>query len=815
MKRISLTLLLLQCIVLLTVAQFTIQGTVENSSGELLPSANIAVVNSFAGAISDSNGFYRINNLKPGNYSISVSFVGYETVLKDVVLNSSQTIDFTLSPNNIMAEEVLIAANLIKEKTPVAYTTINKSQIIERNLGQDIPYILSLSPSFVATSDAGTGIGYTNFRIRGTDMNRINVTINGFPMNDAESHGTWWVDIPDLAASANNIQIQRGVGTSTNGAAAFGASINLQTSTVNRDAFAQYSATAGSFGTLKNSVSVGSGLLNNKFTFDARLSKITSDGFIDRASADLKSFYVSGAFITDRTIIKLNVFSGLEHTYQAWNGVPSVRLNNDLSGMQRYADHWLYSQKKTDEMINSNSRTYNLYTYENEVDHYQQDYHQLLFSHTLNKFTSINAGLFYTRGNGYYEQFKENKKLVDYLIPNIVIGNQTIKRSDIIQRKWLDNDYYGTTFTVNHKKDTKDITVGGGYNIYDGLHFGKVIWMANAGNSKINHEWYRSSGNKKDFNFFVKYNYVITDKLNLFADLQYRAINYEIAGTDDDLRDISQIHKFEFFNPKAGLFYEIDGNQKVYLNFARANREPNRSNYVDADPTKKLPVYETLNDFELGYKLNSQNASLSVNAYYMMYQNQLILTGEINDVGAAIMTNTDESYRAGLEISSVIKITEKLKWDLNITVSKNKINDYAEFVDDWDNGGQIEYKLGTTDLAFSPWLITNSQFSLIAAKNLKIDLQTFSVSKQYIDNSSSDNRKLDGYLVNNLKFNYNLKNKLSKSVNLHLMVNNIFDVEYENNAWVYSYITGGERFSMDGYFPQAGINFLAGIDISF
>ena len=461
MKRIFLTLLL-QCVVFWGFAQFTLKGTVKTEKGERLVGANLMLSNGFNGTTTDVNGAYQFKNLKTGVYQLTVTFIGYEKQIKEVKLTGDQTLDVALKQDNILAEEVLVSATRVKEKTPVAFATVENSEIRANNMGQDIPYLLGLTPSFVTTSDAGTGVGYTNFRIRGTDLNRINVTVNGIPMNDAESHGTWWVDIPDLASSTDNIQVQRGVGTSTNGAAAFGATINLQTTTINKEAFAEYSSSAGSFGTLKNSVGVGTGLLKGKFTFDARLSRVSSDGFIDRASSDLKSFFVSGGYFTDKTILKLNVFSGLEDTYQAWNGVPSVRLNNDLAGMQRYADHYLYSQKQVDEMINSNSRTYNLYTYPNQVDYYQQDHYQVLFSHQFSPEFSLNASGFYTRGKGYYEEYKDDQKLVDYLITPPVVGGETIKKSDLIRRKWLDNDFYGMTFSVNRKQETNDFTFGGG-----------------------------------------------------------------------------------------------------------------------------------------------------------------------------------------------------------------------------------------------------------------------------------------------------------------------------------------------------------------
>ena len=722
MKRIYLTLLL-QCAVYLAFAQFALKGTVKSDSGERLTGAAVTLSNSFNGTTTDVNGAYQFKNLKAGNYQLTISFIGYEKQTQEVKLASDQMIDVVLKQDHILAEEVLVSASRVTGNMPVAFSTVEKAEIKNNNLGQDIPYLLSLTPSFVTTSDAGTGVGYTNFRIRGTDLNRINVTVNGIPMNDAESHGTWWVDIPDLASSTDNIQVQRGVGTSTNGAAAFGATINLQTTTLNKEASAEYSASAGSFGTIKNSVAVSTGLLKNKFAFDARLSKVSSDGFIDRASSDLKSFFVSGGYFTDRTILKMNAFSGLEKTYQAWYGIPSVRLKNDEAGMKRYLDHWLWSsgserenQIRYADLISSNSRTYNLYNYENEIDHYQQDHYQFLFSHKVSPAFNVNASLFYTKGKGYYENYEYDEKYEDYKL----VAPTPDAVTDLITRKWLDNDFYGVNFSLNRKEETREFIFGGGYNIYDGNHFGKVIWMQNAGDSPMNYEWYRGTGLKKDFNLFAKYNYELAENLNLFADLQYRKIDYSIDGTDNDLRDLMQTHNFEFFNPKVGIYWKLNEKQDLYANFARANREPNRANYVDADPSGKQPIYETLSDFELGYKCTNNRFAFRANAYYMLYQNQLILTGEINDVGAPIMTNVDDSYRAGIELMAGLKLTEKLKWDVNLTLSKNKIKNFSEFVDDWDNWpAQIENKLGTTDLAFSPEAIFNSRISWLAAKGFK------------------------------------------------------------------------------------------------
>jgi iron complex outermembrane receptor protein len=816
-------LLVMLSLTTLTFAQYSITGVVMNEKHEVLPGANVVLAGTYTGTVADRNGEFGINNLHPGTYELLISFIGYEKTSQTVaVKNTSPNVTITLKESGIMTEEVLVSATRAGNKTPVAKSSVDHATIENRNMGQDIPYLLTMTPSYVASSDAGAGVGYTNFRIRGTSMNRINVTVNGIPMNDAESHGTYFVDIPDLAGSTDNIQVQRGVGTSTNGAAAFGATINMQTTTLNKEAYAAVKSSAGSYSTFKNSIAAGTGLLG-RFAFDVRLSKITSDGFIDRASSDLKSFFVSGGYYSGNTIVKLNVFSGFEETYQAWYGVPSVKLNNDQEGMQRYLDHWLWSgserenQKRYNDLIASDARTYNFYTYENAVDHYQQDHYQLHFSHKFNEYLNLNAALHYTYGRGYYENYEYDQDYADYQMT----APDGVATTDMVVRKWLDNDFYGATYSLNYDDGKNTFTVGGGYNEYDGRHFGRVIWAQYMGDNEKDFEWYHGKGVKKDFNLFGKYNLQMTEAFNLYADLQYRHIDYTISGIDDDLRDIGQTHKFDFFNPKLGLYYKPNVQNEAYLSYARANREPNRSNFVDADENH-MPVAETLNDFEAGYTHRARNYSIGANLYYMLYKDQLIQTGELNDVGAAIMVNVDDSYRAGIELMGGLKISRSLRWDVNATFSENKIKNFTEYVDNWDywydtDNEPYQYvtDLGKTDLAFSPNVIVNSQLSFNAAKGLSVSLFSNYVSDQYIDNSSSEDRKLDAWFVNNLKVDYTVKGNLFKEIKLHLMVNNLFDSEYESNAWVYSYYTGGSRYKMDGYFPQSGINFLAGIDFKF
>jgi iron complex outermembrane receptor protein len=798
MKNLSL-MLLLQLFVFAGMGQIKLTGVVTGNN-DALAGASVVLENSMYGVSTQSDGSFEFKNLKPGEYVVKVSFMGFESAETKVNLKSNQKISIQLEQSVIMTDEIMIPASVAKNKTPMAFNNLSGEEIAKRNMGQDIPYLLQLSPSFVATSDAGGGIGYTNFRIRGTDMNRINVGINGIPLNDAESHGTWFVDQPDLASSLENVQIQRGAGTSTNGAAAFGATINLQTNTFNPDAYGEYRTGFGSFNTFKNTVLAGTGLINGKFTVDARLSKVSSDGYIDRASADLKSFFISSGYYSGKTILKAVVFSGYENTYHAWNGVPSGMLEIDRT--------YNPSGEYTDENGKVNY-------YENQVDDFQQDHFQLHFSHGFNQNFNMNASLHYTYGAGYYENYKEDEDLADYQIQAISVGNETIETSDLVNRKWLDNDFYGMIYSFNYKKEKTDFIFGGGYSIYDGDHFGKVIWAQFLGNAKPDYEYYRSNGLKKDFNTYAKFNYSLTEKLNLFADLQYRNINYKIDGIDDDLRDITQEHKFNFFNPKFGAFYQVQQNQEIYFSLAVANREPNRDNYVDADPAGKQPTYETLRDWELGYNYKSSVFSFSANYYYMNYKNQLVLTGEINDVGAPIMVNVDNSFRTGLELQGAVKIAPKIKWDGNTTFSINKVKVFTEYVDNWDTWGQEAENLGTTDLAFSPNVIGNSRFTFSPANKMEISFISSFVGKQYIDNTSNDDRALDAYFVNNLNIDYTINTKLFEEVTLRLMVNNLFNEKYESNAWVYSYIYEGQRYKMDGYFPQAGTNFMFGLDFRF
>jgi len=771
-----------------------ISGKIVNERGEPLPGANIKILDTYLGVVSNSDGRFEFNNLKSSKYTFCISFIGYETLIQETEIEQDKEKIFILKASDVLADEVIVSVTRANNKQPISFTSINKDELQKNNFGQDVPYLLSLTPSLVTSSDAGTGVGYTYLRIRGTDANRINVTVNGIPFNDSESHSVYWVDLPDFTSSVDNIQIQRGVGTSTNGAAAFGATINLQTAVINKNAFAEWNTAYGSFNTQKYCLTAGSGLIHDRFTFDIRLSKVLSDGYIDRASSNLQSYFISAAYYDSKSLLRFNIFSGVEETYQAWLGVPKDSLETN--------------------------RTFNPYSYENEIDHYLQTHYQLMYSRSLGKYLTFNSSIHYTHGNGYYEQYREADKFSKYGLSNLTIGNTTISKTDLIRRKWLENDFYGFTYSLNYRQSKLDISLGGGWNQYLGNHFGKIIWAQFASGIPKDYQWYDSDGNKIDFNIFAKINYQLFSKVNIYADFQYRNIQYEIFGNHDYFDDnglphgISQFHLYDFINPKFGIMFDISSAQKLYFSFATANREPNRSNLIDAD-AGKTPTFETLHNYEFGYKIQQQNMLAEVNYFYMDYKNQLVLTGEINNVGDAIMVNVPSSYRTGVEISLAGKVLEFIHLRGNLAISQNKINEFTEYVDDWDTWSQRSNVLSKTDLSFSPNVVAGGEIRVEPIKNLDIAIQSKYVGKQYIDNTSSEDRKLDAYWVNDFKIGYRFTTKLLKEISIHGSINNVLNEKYETNAWVYRYYENNTHGVSDGYFPQAGRNFMVGLNVKF
>ena len=789
-------------------AQYQISGTVTNKdNGEGLPGANISLKETGIVVVSGENGSFSVNDLKPGTYTVKVDYIGFVSWEKKVTVHTDVQLDMQLEPRVFLAEEVIITATKAHEKTPLTFTNLDEDQINRENTGKDLPYLLSSSPSTVVTSDAGTGVGYTGIRIRGTDLTGINVTLNGVPVNDAESQNVFFVDLPDLASSVDEIQIQRGVGTSSNGAASFGASINIKTDKFMPHVYLELNNAAGSFGTIKNTMKFGSGLIKGKFSIDGRLSFLNSKGFVDRATARMKSMYLASAFYGKKDVVKLIYLHGTEKTYQAWYGIPKDSLETNRT----------YNPAGSIYDTEGNLLGY----YDNQIDNYEQTYLQLHYAHQFSDRTNLITTIFYTKGKGYYENYKNHKKFSDYGMNDTVIGGDTITRTSLIEQKWLDNDFYGINMYLNYDAGNLRLNFGAGWNQYLGDHYGKVIWAQIARYGDYDREWYSGTGNKMDMNVFAKANYAFNKHISLFADIQLRAIHYKIGGTDDNLKDVTQQHTYTFFNPKAGVFYQVNKQHKLYFSAAVAHREPNRSVFLDADPGQEVKQ-ERLIDYELGYGLQTTLFSLDANLFYMDYKNQLVLTGKINNVGAPIMTNVSDSYRAGIEMVAGFSLFKIVDWNLNATFSQNKISDFTEYVDNWNYWDdpenepyQYEKNLGRTDISFSPDWVAGSNLGVTPFKGFTVALVTSYVGRQYIDNTSNSERSLDPYLVNNLRFFYKIHVKHMRSLEFLLSLNNIFNEQYETNAWVYRYVYDGTEGELNGYFPQAGFNFMAGINLKF
>ncbi|OOQ60469.1 TonB-dependent receptor [Mucilaginibacter pedocola] len=796
-------------------AQFSISGKIINQSGEVLPGASISIIKLNRGAQADVNGNYNLTNLPAGNYTLQASYVGYQLLTKTVALNSSQTINLTLANGVFSAEEVVVTATRAGRNSPTAFTNLSKKDLEKNNFGQDLPYLLNQTPSVVTTSDAGAGIGYTGIRIRGSDGSRVNVTINGIPYNDSESQGSFFVDLPDIASSVNNIQVQRGVGTSTNGAGAFGGSINIQTTTRRDTGYADISNSMGSFNSVKNTINLGTGLLGGHFSVDGRLSRIKSDGYIDRASSQLKSFFVSGAYYGKNSTLRANVFSGYERTYQAWNGVPDYIISdNSLPNNRTYNELGILPDGSF---------------YKDQVDDYLQNHYQLLYDQKLSDKVSFSGALHYTKGKGYYEEYKADASVEDYGLTPVVIGGTTITNTDLARRRWLDNDFYGVTYALKYlPQDNLNFTLGGAYNRYKGAHFGNIIYTRESAGIPPNYEYYRDDATKNDFNIFGR-GELKTGNTTVFADMQYRRIYYSFLGFDRNLNNIQQNATLNFFNPKVGVTYEFDGQNNVYASFAVGNREPNRDDYTNSTPASR-PKAENLKDFEAGYRVATSAFRGGINLFYMLYKNQLILTGSLNDVGAQIRSNVKDSYRTGIELDGRLKITKALSWAATATISSNKIKNYGQFLNNYDDGSQAFILLKKTNIAFSPSFIGSSELSLTPIKGGEIAFISKYIGQQYLDNTSNTNpvgfpvsgnnayvtdRLLKSYFVSDVRVRYNFSVRSVKNIGLGLQVNNVFNKKYEANGATYPDIEGGQVVNYNYYFPQATRNFMASVSLSF
>ncbi|MGE4568385.1 MAG: TonB-dependent receptor [Bacteroidales bacterium] len=729
-------------------------------------------------------------------------------LLSQITLAGATTSPATLQPLDsdsipseyLQLEEVVVMSTRATARTPVAYSEISKKSLTEKAFGQDMPYLLQSTPSLVSTSDAGTGIGYSGFRIRGTDANRINITLNGVPLNDAESHGVFWVNMPDLSASLGSVQVQRGVGGSSHGAAAFGATVNMQNEPTGTIPYAGAEFSAGSFGTLKSSLKLGTGTLGKGFSFDGRLSSVESDGYVDRASVNLHSWYLNGTYKQNHTLVKLVALSGREKTYQAWNGVSSALLSTHRT----FNPCGLY-------IDNEGNENY----YNNQTDNYRQTHYQLLLSQELASGWNSNATLHYTAGQGYYEEYKPAADFSKYRLQPFTDGSGSlVESSDLVRQKWLDNDFFGMIYSLNHTSaQGTRFTVGASANRYLGHHFGKVIWAKEVVGLASNHEYYRSRGEKEEAAAFSKVDMALFGGLSGYVDLQYRWISHRMKGIDDDLRDITQRHIFGFFNPKAGLMWKGEGGHSAFVSWGIAQREPNRNNYTDALPNEK-PTHETLYDYEAGYRFLGNGISVSLNLFYMYYKDQLILNGRINEIGEPLTTNIPKSFRTGMEWVADYRISSWLTWQGQLTLSLNRIENFTEYVDNYDTEQQDAHELGETTIAFSPGVVGSTSLRA-TRKQFSAEWRFSHVGRQYLDNTRSADRSLKAYSLHELWVGYTFHPKWIKALECGVRISNLLNHKYENKGWVYSYIYEGQRQKDDGYFAQAGRHFMGRVALSF
>lgn len=755
---------------------FTLSGKVVDENKKPLVGATVSIIDSKIGTTTDLDGNYQLK-LPVGEYSLEAKYLGFTSKMQGVAItNKNETLNFVLVPNENLLDEILVSAVRVKADAPVTHSNLSKKEISKRNLGQDIPILMNYLPSVISSSDAGAGVGYTYIRVRGSDASRVNVTVNGIPYNDAESQGTFWVNMGDFASSTQSLQLQRGVGTSTNGSGAFGASLNLLTDAISEEANGEISNSFGSYGTRKHTVKFSTGKINDHLEFAGRLSKIYSDGYVDRAFTDLKSYFLQASYTDENTLIKALAFGGKEQTYQAWAGLSATQL--------------------------AANRRQNPYTYDNETDNYQQDHYQLHWNETYNEHWSTNLGLNYTKGAGYFEQFKAGRSAADY-------NNLIVDGSDVIVRRWLDNHFYVANFNATYNDESLEIISGISYSNYTGDHFGEVIWGSDlAANTNIRDRYYESDATKTDLSFFSKAIFNISENIKTFVDLQGRFVGYKTAGLTSDRAAIDVDKNFSFFNPKLGFTYTIDDSNSLYLSYARANREPNRNDFELNVNVK----HEKMNDYEFGWRLYKENIKLNTNIYYMQYKDQLILTGDIDGVGDYKRENVDKSFRLGLEIDADIRFNSQFSIRPNIAISSNKIEDFILTRDG------VTTNLGNTNISFSPDIVAGNAFVYQPNEHFQVSLLSKYVGEQYLSNTDTEASKLSSYFTSDLNFVYQINTKkIVDSIIITGLINNVFNKEYVDRGYTYldSWSTPGNSFEVQGYFPQATRNFLVGITFKF
>ncbi len=794
MNKFSFLILLVAFTFSASAQEYTLSGVVTNEIGKPYPGVNVIVKGTQNGTQTDFDGTYDLQ-LEKGTYTILFSTMS-TPVERTLTIDKDLTFNFQFEEPVESLDEVFLKSVRVDADSPITHSNVDKEELAKRNLGQDLPILLNYLPAVVTTTDAGAGVGYTYIRVRGSDASRVNVTINGIPYNDQESQGTFWVNLPDFASSVQSIQLQRGVGTSTNGSGAFGASLNISSDGISEEANAALSTSFGSFETLKHTAKFSTGLLNDHFELSGRLSKITSDGYIDRATSDLKSYFLQGAYKTDQTLIKALAFGGKERTYQSWYGIDAATLETDRTAN--------FAGLYTDE--DGNVQFYN-----NEVDDYSQDHYQLLWNQRFDNNWSSTVSLNYTYGRGFFEQYREDADLAFHRIDPITIGGETIETSDLIRRRWLNNNFYAANASVNYKDDSWDTTTGAFYSYYGGDHFGEVIWARFAGDGELGDRYYSGNGDKNELTVFSKATYKVNDQWSVYGDLQGRMVRYKTPGETSDRVFLDVDETYEFFNPKFGATYKLNEGNQFYFSYGKASREPRRSDFEQGVFTP-----EKLDDYELGWRFATEKVQVNSNLYYMDYTDQLVLTGALDDVGAPIRATSGKSYRLGLEVDANIQLTEKVSLRPNVALSSNKNRDFVTSQD-----GEL-VNLGDTNISFSPSIVAANAIEFRPLENLQLAFLSKYVGEQYMGNIDSEVSKLESYFINDFNVNYTINNVLfADSVVLSGLVNNIFNVEYISNGYFFTFdddfSVPGEITTVEGagFYPQATINFLVGATVNF
>ncbi|MCF8239120.1 MAG: TonB-dependent receptor [Saprospiraceae bacterium] len=811
-RLLSISILLYLSTVAQGQALLTMEGQVLNELDQPLVAAAYQIVNG-PGGITDDQGRFIISLPPADSVELRIRYLGYQSWIQTIILPASAPVIIRLQPSIYALQTLELIGTWAESDAPFTVSQMTAEDIEPLNMGQDIPYLLRYTPGVVSTSDAGTGIGYTGIRIRGSDPTRTNVTINGVPVNDAESQAVFWVNMPDLISSVDHVQVQRGAGTSTNGAGAFGATINLQTQTLRTEAYGGLSTSVGSFGTRRATLEAGTGLLKEHWTMDTRWSMIESDGYIDRATARLRSFYTALAWQDDRTLVRLLAFSGKERTYQSWWGTPQSRLDNEEEAMLIHAANNGLTPGQTHNLLTS-GRTYNYYEYENEVDQYGQDNIQLQFSRALNDHLRINATAHYTHGEGYFEQFRLQDERSAYGLGPVIVGQDTISTTDLVRRRWLENDFIGGVANLRYESSRFKVHLGGAWNIYQGDHFGRIIWAEYAQGIQPDHEYYRGDATKTDGNVFLKADWQVARDWRLFGDLQVRQVDYRTSGVDNDLRSYDVKEGLTFFNPKGGVTWAARPDVEVYGSVAVANREPSRSDYVDA-PELAHPRPERLVDFEVGSRISWKGWHWNVNGYWMDYTDQLVPTGALNDVGATLKTNVPDSYRLGVEIEAAGDLGFGLGYKGSLGISRNRIPLFEEIIYDYTSGfEEVRIEHRDVDIAFSPEWVYSHQLSWDGWKGFGLIWMSQLVGKQYLDNTSNEDRSLKSWSVQDIQVHWARQIKGIGEIQVRFQVNNVLDELYSSNGYTYSYIYG-DPVTENFYYPQAGRNWIAGVSVTW